>query len=83
MKKSVMSVEAMVDMYVTYGLEDETWDMMYHMVNHGLISRENWEKFYEKCKGWSFDEEVNGIVDGETETVIYLYDDNGNLHKMN
>ena len=82
MKKSVMSVEAMVDMYVTYGLEDETWDMMYHMVNHGLISRENWLKFFEKCKSWEFDDSGNNIVDGITGEVLYTYDENGNLKKV-
>ena len=82
MKKSVMSVRAMIDMYVEYGLEEDTWNMMYEMAFHGLISRENWSKFYETCRGWTFDEEINGIYDSKTDTVVYLYDANGNLHKM-
>ena len=82
MKKSVMSVKAMIDMYVEYGLDESTWDMLRNMSYHGLISNENWHEFFETCRGWTFDEEVNGIVDSETETVIYLYDGNGNLHKM-
>ena len=82
MKKSVMSVEAMVDMYLTYGVEEETWEMLYRMTNHGLISRENWMKFYETCKGWAFSEEVNGIVDTDTEKTVYVYNEIGDLVKV-
>lgn len=78
----MMSVKKMVDLYVTYGLDETTWDMLQQMSIHGLISSDNWRKFYNKCKGWYFDEEVNGIVDAGTQIVVYLYDDKGNLHKV-
>ena len=78
----MMSVKKMVDLYVSYGLDTNTWEMLRNMRNHNLISYENWEKFYNKCKGWYFDEEVNGIVDADTQIVVYLYDDKGNLHKV-
>ena len=82
MKKSVMSVEAMVEMYLNYGLEEETWNMMWNMAVHGLISHDNWVKFFEKCKSWTFDDSRNNIVDGITGEVLYTYDENGNLKKV-
>ena len=82
MKKSVMSVEAMVDMYLTYGVEEETWEMLYRMANHGLISRENWTKFYETCKGWAVSEDGNSIVDTDTGKTLYEYNEIGDLVKV-
>lgn len=77
-----MSVEAMVDMYLTYGVEEETWEMLYRMTNHGLISRENWTKFYETCKGWVVSEDGNSIIDTDTEKTIYEYNERGDLVKV-
>ena len=67
-----MSVESisMVDMYVTYCPEEDTWHVKCNMEINSVISYDNWMKLLEKRKGWSFDEEVNGIVDSEPETVI-------------
>ena len=78
----MMSVKKMIDLYVEYGLDETTWDMLREMSYHGLISRENWVKFFETCKGWYFNEETNTIDDSETEKTVYAYDDNGNLHKI-
>lgn len=87
MKKSMMSVDAMVDMYLHYGLADDTWSMMYNMTLHGLISNENWKAFYEKCKDWvwsddekDFVNDNNVIVNGAGK-VIYYYNENGILTK--
>lgn len=77
-----MSLKKMVEIYVEYGLENSTWNMLYQMVCHNIISRDTWVKFYEKCSGWEFDDEINGIVDTNTNIVQYLYDDKGNLHKV-
>lgn len=81
MEKNIISVKKMTELYVNYGLDENTWTMLYQMTCHGLISNENWHKFYNKCKGWYFDKETNSIVDSDTEIVIYSYDDKGNLHK--
>ena len=78
----MMSVKRMIDLYVEYGLDERTWDMLREMSLHGLISRDNWIKFFETCKGWYFNEETNTIDDSETGKTVYVYDDNGNLHKV-
>ena len=79
MKSSMMSVKAMIDLYVRYGVEQETWTMLYSMHAHGLISLENWEKFYNTCKGWERD--GNAIRD-EDGIIIYRTDEDGYWHKV-
>lgn len=83
----MMSVKKMVDLYVSFGLYEETWRMLFSMTSHGLISYDNWIKFYNKCHSWTWcdDEEklVNGqntIIDGDGN-LIYYYDENGCLVK--
>ena len=76
----MMSVKRMIDLYLTYGLDERTWNMLYNMACHDLISRVNWSKFFETCKGWQFSDSGNEIIDGDG-TILYYYDDNGNLVK--
>ena len=76
-----MSVKRMVDLYLNYGLDNDTWSMLWEMANHGLISRENWIKFFEKCKDWEMDDDGNAVINGNGE-VLYRYDGNGNLVKV-
>lgn len=78
MKKSTMSVKAMIDLYVTYQAEEGTWDMLYKMACHGLISWENWSEFFETCKGWELRDD--GIHDDES--LIYKYDEEGYLRRV-
>lgn len=68
---SMLSVRAMIDLYARYGVEQETWTMLYNMYAHGLISRENWEKFYNTCKGW---ECLGNVIIDENEKVVYTTD---------
>ncbi len=77
----MMSVKKMIDLYVTYELSEETWDMMREMSYHGLISRDNWIKFYEKCHAWEFSEDGDNIIDCNTEKVIYTRDAEGYMVK--
>jgi len=78
MKKSLMSVKEMKALYLRYDISSETWDMMYEMACHGLISSENWGKFFSQCKGLEFSEKDNSIVD-EAGKVVYVYDEKGYL----
>lgn len=77
----MMSVKKMIDLYVTYELSEETWDMMREMSYHGLISRDNWCKFYEKCHAWEFSEDGDQIIDCDTEKVIYIRNTEGYMVK--
>lgn len=87
MEKSMMSAKAMLDLYVSYGLSAETWEMLYEMVCHGLITSEAWAVFYDECADyvWADDEAlfINGqnvIINGEGK-VIYYYDADGFMKK--
>lgn len=51
MKKSVMSVKSMIETYVNYGLDSTTWEMLYNMTCHNLISHDDWMKFANTCGG--------------------------------
>lgn len=68
-----MTLKKMVDLYLKYNVSDDTWNMLREMTFHGLIPRETWCKFFEKCKGWRVDGDY--IVDGDTP--IYEYTDHG------
>lgn len=76
---SVMSVKAMIDLYIRYNLCDDTWNMMYEMTLHGLISNDKWKKFFDTCKGWHFVGDEETEVADENEKVIYRYDEIGCL----
>ena len=73
----MMSVKKMIELYVSYGLDTETWEMLYKMRCHDLISYDNWTKFYETCKGWEFNDEDNGA------TIIDTCNDNKLVYKRN
>lgn len=73
--KSLMSVNAMIDLYVHYGVDEETWKMLYEMACHHLISADNWIKFSDTCKSWTV--EGNRIIDTATARTIYMTDEFG------
>ena len=75
----MMSVKKMIDLYVRYGVDEETWKMLYEMTCHGLISHENWSKFADTCASWVC--EGNIIIDGD-EKVIYTVDESGYWQKV-
>ena len=79
--KSMMSVKAMVELYLLHSLDEHTWNMLLQMSQHELISYENWKKFYETCKDWVFDESGDNVVDAEGNK-LYHYDENGFLVKV-
>ena len=82
MMKSMMSVKTMIDLYVEYELGEDTWDMLWNMSFHGLISRDNWHEFFEIAKGWSFDDTKEMNVIDEDGKVIFARDDQGRLVKV-
>lgn len=75
-----MSVKKMIELYVTYELDETTWTMLYQMTCHGLITRSNWEKFYETCADWQFSFDGNDIEDKDGK-IIYTRDRNGFMVK--
>lgn len=76
----MMSVKKMVETYVQFECAEETWNMLYMMCCHGLISDDNWRKFSDKCKGWYSAED--GIRDSENDDkLIYMRDDDGFIIK--
>lgn len=74
----MMSVKKMVETYVRFECSEETWNMMYMMQCHDLISYDNWTKFYNKCKGWYVTEDGTGIRDSENnDNLVYARDAEG------
>lgn len=84
MKKSVITVKSMIETYVNYGLEESTWEMFYNMRCHNLISNEDWNRFYETCKGWQYDEGIgHTIIDTARDCkVVYKMDEQGFYEKV-
>ena len=76
----MLSVKKMIDLYVSYELSEDTWDMLRNMSLHGLISSDNWRKFFDKCKDWSMDDDWQRIIDADGNT-IYKRDKDGFLVK--
>ena len=76
-----MTVKKMIELYVHYELDLDTYRMMWMMCNHGLISRANWNKFATICAGWHFDEDMMYILD-ETERAVYRRDVHGLMSKI-
>lgn len=74
-----MSVKKMIDLYVQYGVDVETWKMLYSMTCHGLISRENWVKFAKACHGWYM---LGDNILNEYDEVIYTADKDGYWKKV-
>lgn len=77
MKKGMMTAKAMEEMYVTYGLDEKTWDMLYNMTCHGLITRTNWDKFYDKCHGYTFGNDEHTTIVNHHLVTVYRMDDHG------
>lgn len=74
-KKSVMSVKAMKELYKYQACSEKTWDMLYEMCMHNLIASEDWNKFYHACSGWYVDNERNGIADSNNgDKIIFEFD---------
>lgn len=80
MTKNVMSLNAMVEKYVHYGVDEETWNFLYNLKVYGLITDDRWTEFYNICKDWSL-EDGNRVVDGDGLT-IYRTDENGVFYKV-
>ena len=72
--KSMMSVNTMIDLYVRYGLAEETWYMLRNMAMHNLISQDNWTKFYETCVSW---ECYGDVILDDDGNVVYRIDEDG------
>lgn len=77
----MMSLKKMVEMYAKYKLDEETWKMLYSMACHELISRDTWNKFFDKCSCWHMSEDAMTILDGD-EKPVYTFDESGYLVKV-
>ena len=75
----MMSVKRMIDLYVEYGVDEDTWNMLYEMTIHGLISRDNWIKFFNICASWFIDGDA--IRDGDG-LMVYRIDEKGLWKKV-
>lgn len=75
-----MSVKKMIELYVANELNEDTWNMMYQMTCHGLITNNNWVKFHDKCHGWVMSEDGQSIEDWDG-TILYTRNADGFMVK--
>lgn len=73
----MMTAKAMEEIYVTYGLDEKTWDMLYNMTCHGLISGTSWKKFYDKCHGYRFGNDEQTTIVNHHLVTVYRMDEQG------
>ena len=78
---NIISAKKMEETYVTYGLDNETWEMFYRMRNHDLIDHETWNKFYDKCHGYTYGDEMNTTIVNQYGVVVYRMDEQGYFKK--
>lgn len=82
MSKSVMSVNSMIETYVNFELGEDTWEMLYQMAAHDLISSETWNKFFMKCRGWVMSDDGDSVIDSDNnDMIVYKRDELGFLVK--
>ena len=77
-----MNAKKMEELYVYYGLDEDTWDMFAAMRRHNIISENVWIRFYGRCKDLVFDEVDGVIIHAETGRAAYVMDDCGAWHKV-
>lgn len=76
-----MNAKKMEEMYVYYGLDEDTWNMFVAMRRHGIISETVWNRFYKRCKDLEFGEADGVIIHAETGCAAYVMDDCGAWNK--
>lgn len=77
-----MNAKKMEEMYVYYGLDEDTWNMFAAMRRHDIISYDAWNRFYERCKDLVFGDVDGVIIHAETERAAYVMDCNGVWNKV-
>ena len=78
----MMSVKKMIQLYIDYDIGENTWKMLYNMMCHGLISRDNWTKFYDTCKGWYLSDDRKAVYDSDdNDKLIFVYEELSHLRK--
>lgn len=77
-----MNAKKMEEIYVTYGLCEDTWNMFYNMRLHNIISEKTWARFYENCAHLEFGEVGGVIINSLTGLPVYVTDDAGFWNKV-
>lgn len=79
--KNIISAKSMEETYVTYGLDETTWNMFYNMSCHGLISQETWYKFYDQCHGYTYGDDSQTTIVNQHGVTVYRMDDQGYMKR--
>ena len=48
----------------------KVWETFYTMYMMGFITSEEWNKFYDTCKDWYYEEENDWVLDGRGLAVV-------------
>ena len=75
--KNIISAKTMEEIYVTYGLDEDTWNMFCNMKYHGLINDSVWFEFYDKCHGYTYGDDSQTTIVNEHLVTVYRMDEQG------
>lgn len=68
--KTTLNVKNMKNTYMNARSDMENvWKTFYMMHCMNYISHEEWVRFYEACKDWTYDPELCWLMDGEGRVI--------------
>lgn len=72
MKNLNLNLKNMIQRYYDSKADQKVWDAYYVMYAMGFLTRETWNKFYEACKDWVYDEEKHAVIEMFTDKVVRI-----------
>lgn len=74
MTKQTLTVKNMIREYYNAKADmDTVWNTFHSMYLMNFITWEEWSKFFEKCKSWTYDPDENIVIDCSTDKEVNLY----------
>ena len=67
-----LNLKNMKKRYFQSNADENVWNAFYKMYAMGFISMEVWNKFFEACKDWVWDEDKNAVIEMFTEKVVRI-----------
>ena len=78
-----MSLKRMIDIYLEYWLDYDTYHMLWQMACHKIIKEETWARFVKITENWVLGgEHGQSVIDKRTGDVLYQMNEDGYLVKV-
>lgn len=74
-----MTYKKMIETYLLYEMESETYNMFLLMYQHNLIDSRTWKNFFDTVNNWVFGDDGNSIYNMWTDEKIIERDSEGYL----